>query len=376
MIYLDNAATSPVFPHILEKLEHWNREFFANPNSVHPEGQKSRREIDRVRRFLSQVVSSGEENIIFVSGATEANNTVIKGLAERHKNRKRILISPIEHKSVLVPVKELVKKGFSVEFLKVDSEGVVDIDHLKKRIDKDVLFVGVMHVNNETGVVQDVKVIGEICRSKGVPFFSDIVQSFGRLEVPYDYIDFFTTSGHKINAPKATGFMKISQEYPLHPLITGGGQEFGIRAGTENTPGIIAFGEAVKTWEENRQAFIDRFRELEKLFIGKLKEVIPDIKVVSEGKKVPYITTVLFPGVKGHDMVIALGRRGIAVSSGSACSSGSPMPSHVLTACGFSEDDALSGVRFSFGVDTDAAWLETAVEEIGEIYRKLSSFPF
>ncbi len=374
MIYLDSAATTKPLPSIKEKLPLWADSLFANPNSIYPEGQKARREIDRSRNYFSSVFKTEDNQIVFNSGATEGSNTVIKGLAEQYPDRRRIIVSPVEHKSVLMPAKQLVKKGFSVEFLKVDKNGIVDIDDLRNRLDRDVLVVCVMHVNNETGVIQPIKEIGALCREKGVPFFCDTVQSFGKIDVPYSLIDFFTISGHKINALKGTGLLKVSKKFSIEPLITGGGQEHGLRGGTENTTGIISLREASLFWEENKKFHMGRFYRLEELLIKKLKELIPEAKVVAEGKKVPYITTVLLPEVKGHDVVVALGRKGVAVSSGSACSSGSPQPSHVLLACGYGEGEALAGVRLSFGIDTDEEGVLKALEILSDSYRKIKKF--
>jgi cysteine desulfurase len=372
MIYLDNASTTKVFPEILQKLKDLSEEFFANPNSVHPEGQKCRRELEKTRDLFCEITGSSREEIVFTSCATESNNTIIKGLAEKFPEKNEIVISPIEHKSVLNPVKYLATKGYKIKFLNVDKDGVVDTDDLRKKITEKTLLVGVIHVNNETGVMQDLKTIGKICREREVFFFSDIVQSFGKMDIPFNFIDFFSVSGHKINAPKGTGLLKRSSD--LEPLLHGGGQEFGIRSGTENTAGISALGEAVKIWLKRKEEFLKKTKKLEKVLINKLRQDIPEIKVVSENIKVPYITTVIFPQISGHDMVIALGREGVAVSSGSACSSGSPVPSHVLLSYGYSEKDSLSGVRFSFGQDTTEEDVNTAVEKAVKIFKKLKRF--
>ncbi|MBK3333182.1 cysteine desulfurase [Persephonella atlantica] len=374
MIYLDSAATTKVFPEVLDNLKKIHQEYYANPNSIHPDGQKSRRAIDEVRRFFSQIAGAQEEEIIFTSCATESNNTVIKGLYEAFPEKNHVIVSPIEHKSVLSPLRYLSKKGVKVDFLNVDKNGIVDIDEIRKKITPKTLFVGIIHVNNETGVIQDLEEIGKLCREKDVLFFSDVVQSFGKINVPFDYLDFFSVSGHKINAPKGVGLLKRKKEVSVVPLLHGGGQEFGLRSGTENTSGIVSLKIAAEKWLQIREGFLEKSRKLENMLTFRLKSEIPEIKVVSEGFKVPYITTVLFPGVDGHSMVIALGRRGIAVSSGSACSTGSPLPSHVLLSYGFSEKDALSGVRFSFGFDTTEEDVETAVKETVEVYKKLLSF--
>ena len=372
MIYLDNAATSKVFSEIIQNVKLWSEEFFANPNSIHPDGQKSRRAIEQVRYFFSDYFGCKPEEIIFTSCATESNNTIIKGLAEKFPSKDEILISPIEHKSVLYPVMYLKRKGFKVRFLKIDKSGRIDLDDLRKKLSNKTLFVGVIHVNNETGVIQDIKAVGEICRENGVLFFSDIVQSFGRIDIPFSNLDFFSVSGHKINAPKGIGFLRKSGE--IIPLLHGGGQEFGIRSGTENVIGILSIREALGIWLKRKEDFIKRSKKLENILVKQLKEHIPEIKIVSEGYKVPYITTAIFPEVKGQDMVMALGRAGVEVSSGSACSTGSPTPSHVLLSYGFSEEEALRGIRFSFGIETKEEDIIEAVEKTVEIYKKLKKF--
>lgn len=374
MIYLDNAATTPVFEDILNNLGKWQREYFANPNSLHPDGQKSRIAVEEARRYFTGLIGCLEEEVVFTSCATESNNTVIKGLAESYPEKNHIIISPIEHKSVLMPVKYLTKKGYKVDFLKIDNHGKIDLDHLRKIITPKTLFVGVIHVNNETGVIQDITEIGKICKGKEVPFFSDTVQSFGKVDIPFEYLDFFSISGHKINAPKGVGLLKINKNIDITPLLHGGGQENGFRSGTENVVGAIALKEATQNWMENKKNLWEKFKRLEKLLINGLRENIPEIKVVSENNKVPYITTVLFPGITGQEMVMALGRKGIDISSGSACSTGSPMPSHVLLAYGFFEKDALSGVRFSFGFYTEEEDIKKAVPIIVETYKKLKLF--
>ncbi|WP_029523281.1 cysteine desulfurase family protein, partial [Persephonella sp. KM09-Lau-8] len=255
MVYLDNAATTPVFEDILNNLGKWQREYFANPNSLHPDGQKSRIALEEARRYFAGLIDCLEEEIVFTSCATESNNTVIKGLAESYPEKDHIIISPVEHKSVLMPVKYLTKKGYKVDFLKIDNQGKIDLDHLRRIITPKTLFVGVIHVNNETGVIQDITEIGKICREKEVPFFSDTVQSFGKVDIPFEYLDFFSISGHKINAPKGIGLLKINKNIDITPLLHGGGQENGFRSGTENVVGAIALKEATQNWIENEKIY-------------------------------------------------------------------------------------------------------------------------
>ncbi len=372
-IYLDNAATTPVFEDILESIPEWGKEFFANPNSIHSDGQKSKLLIDQCRRYISSIVGCEEEEIIFTSCATESNNTIIRGLAESYPEKNEIIVSPIEHKSVLMPVKYLSKKGYKVHFLKVDKDGVVDINQLKDKISPRTLFVSVIHVNNETGVLQDIKTISRLCKEREVIFFSDTVQSFMREDIPE--IDFFPVSGHKINAPKGIGFLKRNKNISLSPLILGGGQEFRLRSGTQNVIFIKALTEAVKRWEINKESYLKHLKKLKNHFIKLFKEQIPDVHIVSEHVTTsPHITTVILPKVDAQSVIMALNSAGIDVSSGSACSSGTPTPSHVLLSYGYSEEEALRAVRFSFGIQNSVEEIEETVLTLKKVLEKLSLF--
>ena len=372
-IYFDNAATTPVFNEIKEKLPEWMEEFFGNPSSIHSDGQKSRLEIEKCRREIAAIVGCEEDEIIFTSCATESNNTIIRGLAESYPEKNEIVVSPIEHKSVLSPVRYLSRKGFKVHFLKIDKNGLIDTDDLKKKINKKTLFVSVIHGNNETGVVQNIKAISEVCKEKEVTFFSDTVQSFLKEEIPE--IDFFSVSGHKINAPKGIGFLKRNKRIKISPLLYGGGQEFGIRSGTENVIYIKALAEAIKKWHKNNKSYTNHLKSLKSLFVNLLKEKIPGEEIVSETvKTLPHIVNVIFPNVDAQTLLMALNTAGLEASSGSACSSGTPTPSHVLLSYGYSEKEALRAVRFSFGIYNTEDEVFRAVSLIQETLEKLSSF--
>lgn len=375
MIYLDNAATTPVFEEVLNKLPDYYRQYFANPNSVHREGQKARHLIERSRADIASVLGCGDEEIFFTSCATESNNTIILGVAETYPAKRHILVSPIEHKSVLVPLSKLAKNGYSVEFLKVDRDGVVDIDHLRKSIRNDTLMVAVIHGNNETGVIQDIDTIGKIARHKGAFFFTDAVQSFLKTDINLDHVDFLSISGHKINAPKGIGLLYKNKEVKLNPLIYGGGQEKGLRSGTENTQLIASLADAVNIWHRNRQVYSHKLSSLRDMFENFILSELDGVTTVSKGaNRLPNISNIIFNVVDAQSMVIALDGEGICVSSGSACSSGTPAPSHVLLAMGFSEKEALSSVRFSFGVYNTEEEVKQAAEKVVDIYRNLSSF--
>lgn len=375
MVYLDNAATTPVFEEVLNKLSDYYRQYFANPNSVHREGQKARHLIEKSRVDIASVLGCSDEEIFFTSCATESNNTIIFGMIDTYPEKKHILVSPIEHKSVLVPLSKLARNGYNVEFLKVDRDGVVDIDHLKRSIRDDTLMVAVIHGNNETGVIQDIDTIGKIVKHKGAFFFTDAVQSFLKTDINLDYIDFMSISGHKINAPKGIGLIYKKKEIKLSPLIYGGGQEKGLRSGTENTQLIASLAEAVKIWHKNRQVYSHRLSSLRDMFEEYVFSELDNVTTVSKGaQRLPNISNIIFHGVDAQSMVIALDGEGVCVSSGSACSSGTPSPSHVLLAMGFSEKEALSSVRFSFGIYNTAEEVKQTAEKVVDIYKDLSLF--
>ncbi len=370
-IYLDNAATTPVFEDVLRSIYTWGKEYFGNPSSIHSDGQKSRLLIEECRREISSLLNCQEDEIIFTSCATESNNTIIRGLAESYPEKDEIIVSPIEHKSVLNPIKYLSRKGYKVHFLKVDKNGVVDLDQLKALINRKTLFVSVIHGNNETGVIQDIESISRICREKEAVFFTDTVQSFLKEEIPE--VDFLSVSGHKIHAPKGIGFFKRNKNIKISPLIYGGGQEFGLRSGTENVIYIKALTESIKIWIKNREKFLRHLKNLKQKFLLLLNEELPEEEVVSkDAKTLPHIVSVIFKGVDAQSIVIALNSKGISVSSGSACSSGTPVPSHVLLAYGYSEKEALSSVRFSFSIFNSFSDLEKTVERVKEVKNKIS----
>lgn len=374
MIYLDNNGTTPIFREILEKLSLWG-EIFGNPSSIHSLGQKAKLEIQKSRIYLSKVFNCEPEEIIFNSGATEGNNTVVRGLAEAYPEKDEIVVSPIEHKSVLNPIKYLARKGYKVKFLKVSRDGLIDIEDLKGKITNKTLFVSVIHTNNETGVIQDIKNISSTCREREVILFSDIVQGFLKEDIQFKDIDLFTISGHKFNAPKGIGILKRNKNKDLIPLLFGGGQEFGIRSGTENFIFIKAITEAVNIWMENREKFIKHLKGLKERFIKKLKEEIPDVEIVSENvKTAPNTVNVIFPKVKSQDLVLYLNSKNIYTSPGSACSSGSITPSYVLLAYGYSEEESLRAVRFSFGVFNKPEDIDITVKTLKEGIEKLSIF--
>ena len=372
-IYLDSAATTKPFEEIIINLPKITGNYFANPNSIHSEGQKVKNEIEKVRFYIADILNTDVDNIIFTSCATESNNTVIKSLLTGDKKKDEIIISPIEHKSVLNPAKFLSKNGFKIKFLKINENGVIDLDDLRKKISLKTALVAVIHGNNETGVIQNIKKIGKICKEKEVLFFSDTVQSFLKESIDTDFVDFISVSGHKLNGLKGIGFLFKKRD--ITPLLHGGGQENGIRSGTQNTTGILSLKIAIKKWEENKQNYIEHIKFLRDKFEKKLQERIPDITIVSkEVKRLPHISNIIFPKVDAQSLLMALSSRGIYVSSGSACSSGTPTPSHVLLSYGYSEDEALRSLRFSFGVHNSLEEIEKTIDILVNTFENIYKF--
>lgn len=373
-IYLDNASTTPVFEEVIKQLPVWTRNFYANPNSIHKLGQKVKNEIEKVRQNIANIINESTENIIFTSGATESNNTIIKGYIEKTKKRE-ILISSIEHKSVLNVAKYLAKKGIKIKFLKVDENGKIDLDYLKKSLSKETALACIIHTNNETGVKQDIKEISKILKEHEIPLFSDTVQSFIKEEIDFQDIDFYSVSGHKINSIKGIGLLVKKKD--LSPLIHGGGQENGFRSGTQNVIGILAIGKAIEIWDKNKEEYKKNLKQLKETFETRIKEEIPDIKIVSEKvERANSISCLIFPKVDAQSLVISLGRQGVYLSSGSACSSGTPTPSHVLLAYGYSEEEALKAIRVSFGVFNSLEEVEESVLKIKKSFEKIYKFSF
>lgn len=375
MIYLDNAATSVVLPEILNSLRDLYTQYYANPNSIHKEGQKARHLIEKSRFSIAEYIGCKSDEIIFTSCATESNNLAIFGIVESYPDKNHIITTPIEHKSVLMPLKKLSNKGYKIDFLKIDKNGVVDLDHLKSLINQKTLLVCVIHGNNETGVLQDIKEIGKICKEKEIIFFTDAVQSFCKEDIPIDLIDIFSVSGHKINAPKSIGLLYKKENIKLNPIILGGGQEKGLRSGTESPQLIHSLYLAIDYWFKNRESLRKHLKDLQNYFEKALKENIPDIEIVSQNaNRLVNITNIIFPKVDAQSFIMALDTEGIAVSSGSACSSGTPTPSHVLTAYRYSEKEALSSVRFSFGIFNTLEEIKVTVDKIVNLYKELRSF--
>jgi len=365
-IYLDHNATTPLHPEVLEEMLPALRENFGNPSSVHSFGRFARVQLDVAREKVAKLIGSHSSEIIFTSGGTEANNLALLGVSLRDK-RKSIITSKIEHPSVLNPCRQLEEQGVEVFYLDVDRYGRIDISELESKITESTALISLQHANSETGVLQDIKRVSKIARAKGVLFHTDAVQSVAK--IPFDLkefpVDMLSISAHKFNGPKGVGALYLKKGTPaLFTPICGGGQEKKRRGGTENVPGIIGFGKACEL-AILRISERARIAELRDYFLDKIYEMIPGANLLGDKKnRLPNTLNIGFEGLTGDTLLIALDLDGVAVSTGSACSSGTGLPSYVLQAMGISDKIINSSIRFSLGENTSKLQLDSVVETL------------
>lgn len=350
-IYLDNSATTKPYPEVVDKMVYALTTDYANPSSLHRKGIEVEKNIKLIRQDIARTIGAKDKEIYFTSGGTESNNAIIRGVANLYKKRKNHIISTeIEHPSVLQTLNDLEQDGFEVTYLKVDRDGKINIEELKNSIKPSTILITIMHVNNEIGSIQPIEEIGKYLKTlkDKIYLHVDAVQSYAKINFkPSRYnIDFMSVSGHKLHGPKGIGFMYIKENNRLKPLITGGGQEIGIRSGTENVPGIYGLGEAVKVINKDLNKTIEKISELKNLLKKEIVNNIEDIKLNSPDDGVCHILNVSFKDVKGEVLLHYLEQKGIYVSTGSACSS-KKKGSHVLNAIGLNQNEIEGAIRFS-----------------------------
>ena len=364
MIYLDNSATTKPYKEVVDKMVLALTTQYGNPSSIHKKGIEVEREIKEIRRNIARSLGAKENEIYFTSGGTECNNTIIRSVARLNKKTKNHIISTvIEHPSVLDTLKDLESEGFEVTYLPVDKDGKISIEDLKNAIKKETILVSIMHVNNEIGTIQPIEEIGKYLKSldEKIYLHVDAVQSYAKIKFrPSRYnIDFMSVSGHKLHGPKGIGFMYVKENNRIKPLLTGGGQEIGIRSGTENVPGIYGIGEAVKVINKDLEGTIDKIRELRDLLKEEILANIDDVKINTPEDGVCHVLNVSFRGVRGEVLLHYLEQKEIYVSTGSACSS-KKKGSHVLNAIGLTPEDIEGAIRFSLSdLNTKEEILET-----------------
>lgn len=350
-IYLDNSATTKPYQEVVDKMVLALTTQYGNPSSIYKKGIEVEREIKEIRRNIARSLGAKETEIYFTSGGTECNNTIIRSVANLNKKTKNHIISTvIEHPSVLNTLKDLEADGFEVTYLPVGKDGKISLEDLKNAIKKETILVSVMHVNNEIGTIQPVEEIGKYLKSldEKVYFHVDGVQSYAKIKFrPSRYnIDFMSVSGHKLHGPKGIGFMYVKENNRIKPLLTGGGQEIGIRSGTENVPGIYGIGEAVRILNQDLEGTIDKIRGLRDILKEEILANIDNVKINSPEDGVCHVLNVSFRGVRGEVLLHYLEQKEIYVSTGSACSS-KKKGSHVLNAIGLTPDEIEGAIRFS-----------------------------
>lgn len=350
-IYLDNSATTKPYQEVVDKMVLALTTQYGNPSSIYKKGIEVEREIKEIRRNIARSLGAKETEIYFTSGGTECNNTIIRSVAKLNRKTKNHIISTvIEHPSVLNTLKDLEADGFEVTYLPVGKDGKISLEDLKNAIKKETILVSVMHVNNEIGTIQPIEEIGKYLKSldEKVYFHVDGVQSYAKIKFrPSRYnIDFMSVSGHKLHGPKGIGFMYVKENNRIKPLLTGGGQEIGIRSGTENVPGIYGIGEAVRILNQDLEGTIDKIRGLRDLIKEEILANIDNVKINSPEDGVCHVLNVSFRGVRGEVLLHYLEQKEIYVSTGSACSS-KKKGSHVLNAIGLTPDEIEGAIRFS-----------------------------
>ena len=350
-IYLDNSATTKPYKEVIEKMVYALSTDYANPSSLHKKGIEVEKNIKDIRRNIARTLGAKDKEIYFTSGGTESNNAIIRGVVALNKKRKNHIISTtIEHPSVLNTLKDLEAEGCEVTYLEVDKDGKVNIEDFKKAIKATTCLVTIMHVNNEVGSIQPIQEIGKYLKTLNDKIYLhvDAVQSYGKINFrPSKYnIDFMSVSGHKLHGPKGIGFMYVKENNRIKPMLTGGGQEIGIRSGTENTPGIYGLGEAIKIINEDLDSKIEKIKNLRDLLKTEIIENIEEIKINSPEDSVCHILNISFYGIKGEVLLHYLEQKGVYVSTGSACSS-KKKGSHVLNAMGLTPQEIEGAIRFS-----------------------------
>jgi cysteine desulfurase len=376
-VYLDHSATTPLRTEVLEAMLPYLKDKFGNASSIHGFGREAKVALEEAREKVAEIINAAPSEVFFTGGGTESDNLAIKGTAfANRKKGKHIITSQIEHHAVLESCKFLEKEGFEVTYLPVDSRGLVDPDGLKKAMRGDTTLVSIMHVNNEVGTIQPIEELCRIAKEKGAYFHTDAVQSVGKIrtDVHTSNVDMLSMSGHKIHGPKGVGVLYVRKGVRITPWTHGGHHERSRRAGTENVPGIVGFARALELMNQESDDQLQHMKNLTETFYRKLVESIPDVVLHGDSAtRIPNILSLSFKGVEGESVILSLDMKGVAVASGSACTSGTLEPSHVLSAMGIPPEIAQGAVRFSFGKDNTMEDVEYVAGLLPMIVQRLRS---
>lgn len=377
LIYLDNAATTRVYPEVLDAMLPYFTEYYGNPSSIYSFAGEANKAVAEARETLADLIHAKTEEVYFTGGGSESDNWALKAAAEAYQDKGRhIITTKIEHHAVLHTCEYLEKKGYEVSYINVDEFGNVKLDELEKAIRPDTILISVMTANNEIGTIQPVEEIGRIARKHGVLFHTDAVQAFGHIELDVDKmnIDMLSASGHKINGPKGIGLMYIRRGVKIRSFIHGGAQERARRAGTHNVPGIVGFAKAAELAKESMDDRIAYETGLRDYLIDRTLREIPYSRLNGDRKKrLPNNANFCFRYIEGESLLILLDQKGICGSSGSACTSGSLDPSHVLLAIGLPHETAHGSLRLTLSEKTTKEDIDYTVDALKEIVNRLRS---
>lgn len=375
IIYLDNAATTQVDPKVLEAMLPFFTEYYGNPSAVYSFAETAKKAVEDAREKLAELIHAKKDEIYFTGGGSESDNWALKATAEAYGNKgKHIITSKIEHHAILHTCEWLEKHGFEVTYLDVDEKGLISPEELEKAIRPDTILISIMAANNEIGTIEPLAEIGEIAHKHGILFHTDAVQAFGHIPLDVDamHIDMLSASGHKINGPKGIGLLYIRKGVKIRSFIHGGAQERQRRAGTHNVPGIVGFGKAAELALANMDERIKYETELRDYLIKRVSSEIPYTKVNGDlEKRLPNNANFCFRFIEGESMLILLDQNGICGSSGSACTSGSLDPSHVLLAIGLPYEIAHGSLRLSLSEKTTREDIDFTIDELKKIIERL-----
>ena len=376
-IYLDHAATTRVDDRVVKKMLPYFTEVYGNPNSQHGYGRDAQQAVDEARDTIARLIGAKPAEVYFTSGGTESDNWALRGTCKAlaHKG-KHVIISKIEHAAMLTTAHELEKEGFEFSYIGVDKEGFIDLDELRRSIRPDTILIACMMANNEVGTIEPIKEIVKIAKEHKIEVFTDAVQAMGALDIDVEDlgVDMMSFSSHKFNGPKGMGALYIKTGVPLARLISGGHQERMRRGGTTNVPGVVGFAEALRLTKETIVEDRKYVASLRDRFISRVQNEIPycQLNGPKDGSnRLPNNADFSFDYIEGESILFSLDLAGIAVSSGSACSSGSLEPSHVLLACGVPEEVAHGSIRFTFGKENTVEEVDYTVDKLKEIVARL-----
>ncbi len=375
MIYLDNAATTKTAPEVVDAMLPYFSEYYGNASTIYSLGAESKKAMDHARQTIADSLGAKPEEIYFTAGGSESDNWALKATAEAYASKgKHIITTKIEHHAILHTCEYLEKRGFEITYLNVDRDGLISLDELKAAIRPDTILISVMFANNEIGTIEPIAEIGEIAKEHGVLFHTDAVQAYAQVPINVDemHIDMLSASGHKLNGPKGIGFLYIRKGVKIRSFVHGGAQERSRRAGTENIPGIVGLGAAVERAMRIMDSKTRKEIELRDYLIGRLENEIPHCWLNGHRtKRLPNNINFSFLFIEGESMLIMLDMKGICASSGSACTSGSLDPSHVLLAIGLKHEEAHGSLRLTLSEESTKEEMDIVAEEVKKIVQRL-----